>query len=74
MIEPVKRTRTLDKDRKATSRAAQRLAGGRPLGMDLSPAVAAALDAIKARDGYDTDGQAVTALVLKSARKKSPPP
>ena len=70
MIEPAKKGRTPDKDRKASSRAAQRLAGGRPLGMDLSPEVAAALDAIKARGGYATDGQAVTALVLKSARKR----
>lgn len=63
-----------DKDLKANSRAAQRGAGGRSLGMNLAPEVAAALDAIKARDGYATDGQAVIALVLKSARKKSATP
>ena len=60
--------RTPDKVRKAKSRAALVEAGGRERNTSLPPKQAAQLDAIKAHHGYDSDREAVFALLALGSK------
>lgn len=67
---PATTGRTPDAQRSAKSLENLKKAGGRRLNVNLSPEAAAALDAIKARDGNTTTEAVHKAVTREAARKR----